>query len=77
MSEQDSVQGAVHGAQANATAGEMLRAARMAHGIHIAALAASIKVSVKKLEALESDRIEELPFAQPPPALHQIRVEER
>ncbi len=61
MSEQDSVHDAMQGAGANATAGEMLRAARMAHGIHIAALAASIKVTVKKLEALEGDRIDELP----------------
>ncbi|MCW7540341.1 helix-turn-helix domain-containing protein [Aquabacterium sp. A7-Y] len=43
------------------TAGEMLKAARVANGIHIAALAASIKVTVQKLEALEADRHEELP----------------
>ena len=43
------------------SAGEMLKAARLAHGVHIAALAASIKVSVQKLELLESDRFDELP----------------
>jgi cytoskeleton protein RodZ len=61
MSEQDSVRDSTQDAGPNATAGEMLRAAREAHGIHIAALAASIKVTVKKLELLESDRIDELP----------------
>jgi cytoskeleton protein RodZ len=43
------------------TAGEMLKAARLANGVHIAALAASIKVSVQKLELLEADRFDELP----------------
>lgn len=38
------------------TAGQMLRAAREAAGLHIAALAVSMKVPVKKLEALEADR---------------------
>lgn len=36
--------------------GAMLRRAREATGIHIAALAVSMKVPVKKLEALEGDR---------------------
>lgn len=45
------------------TAGAMLRQARQAQGVHIAALAAAIKVSQKKLEALESDRLDELPDA--------------
>jgi cytoskeleton protein RodZ len=44
-----------------ATAGAMLRAAREKRGLHIAALAASIKVSPRKLEALEADRYAELP----------------
>ena len=39
----------------------MLRAARQARGLHIAALAASIKVTQRKLEALEADRYDELP----------------
>lgn len=43
------------------TAGAMLRAARQAQGLHIAALAASIKVGQRKLEALEADRYDELP----------------
>jgi cytoskeleton protein RodZ len=43
-----------------ATAGTMLRTAREKRGLHIAALAASIKVPQRKLEALESDRYEEL-----------------
>ena len=38
-----------------------LRQAREATGLHIAALAASLKVPVKKLEALEAGRYEELP----------------
>lgn len=43
--------------------GAMLRAAREAQGLHIAALAAAIKVSPRKLEALENDRWDELPDA--------------
>lgn len=42
-------------------AGAFLRKARQAQGLHIAALAASIKVSPRKLEALESGRFDELP----------------
>ncbi|MFC5523590.1 helix-turn-helix domain-containing protein [Polaromonas jejuensis] len=45
------------------TAGALLRGAREAAGLHIAALAASLKVPVKKLEALEQDRFELLPDA--------------
>ncbi len=45
------------------SAGAMLREARQAQGLHIAALAASIKVAQKKLEALEADRVDELPDA--------------
>jgi len=45
------------------TAGGLLRAARERQGLHIAALAASMKVSPKKLEALEADRWTELPDA--------------
>jgi cytoskeleton protein RodZ len=43
------------------TAGALLREARMAQGLHIAALAVSLKVPVKKIEALEADRLSELP----------------
>ncbi len=50
-------------AGAGLTAGAMLRQAREAKGLHIAALAVSLKVSVRKLEALEGDRFDELPDA--------------
>lgn len=43
------------------TGGAMLRQAREALGLHIAALAVSLKVPVKKLEALEADRFDLLP----------------
>ena len=43
--------------------GAMLRAAREKQGLHIAALAAAIKVSPRKLDALENDRWQELPDA--------------
>jgi cytoskeleton protein RodZ len=46
-----------------ASAGAMLRAARERQGLHIAALAAAIKVSPRKLDALENDRWSELPDA--------------
>ncbi len=45
------------------TAGRLLREAREKQGLHIAALAAAIKVSPKKLEMLESDRFDALPDA--------------
>jgi cytoskeleton protein RodZ len=45
------------------SAGTLLREAREAAGLHIAALAVSLKVPVKKLEALEADRIDLLPDA--------------
>jgi cytoskeleton protein RodZ len=45
------------------SAGAMLRAAREKQGVHIAVLAAAIKVSPRKLDALEHDRYEELPDA--------------
>lgn len=47
----------------DATAGMLLRRAREATGLHVAALAVSMKVPVKKLEALEADRHAELPDA--------------
>ncbi len=43
--------------------GAMLRAAREKQGLHIAALAAAIKVAPRKLDALENDRWAELPDA--------------
>ena len=45
------------------TAGTLLRRARDAAGLHVAALAVSLKVPVRKLEALENDRYELLPDA--------------
>ncbi len=44
-----------------ATAGGLLRQARQARGLHIAALANSMKVSPQKLEMLETDRFDQLP----------------
>lgn len=41
---------------AAASAGAQLRAARLAQGVHIGALAVTLKVPVKKLEALEADQ---------------------
>lgn len=40
------------------TAGSMMRNAREAAGLHVAALAVSMKIPVKKLEALEADRLD-------------------
>lgn len=51
------------GAEAERGAGGMLREAREAAGIELSALALALKVSIKKLEALENDRYEELPDA--------------
>lgn len=45
-------------ARAEASAGTLLRQAREAAGLHIAALAVSLKVPVKRIEALEADRFE-------------------
>jgi cytoskeleton protein RodZ len=42
-------------------AGAMLRAAREAQGLHIAMLSVSLKVPIRKLEALESERFDLLP----------------
>ena len=50
-------------ADVGASAGLLLRQARESAGLHIAALAVSLKVPVKKLEALEADRFELLPDA--------------
>lgn len=46
-----------------ATAGGLLRAAREAQGLHLAVLAASLKVTPQKLEAIENDRLDQLPDA--------------
>ena len=60
MSDANSGAAAIDPGAVHATAGAMLKAAREKRGLHIAALAASIKVPQRKLEALESDRYEEL-----------------
>jgi cytoskeleton protein RodZ len=51
------------GPNAPASAGALLREARERQGVHIAVLAAAIKVSPRKLDALEADRYDELPDA--------------
>jgi cytoskeleton protein RodZ len=43
-----------------ASAGTLLREAREAAGLHVATLAATLKVPVRKLEALEEDQYEQL-----------------
>lgn len=45
------------------TAGRMLRTAREARGMHIAALSVALKVPVRKLELLEADAYDQLPGA--------------
>ena len=45
------------------SAGELLRVAREAAGVHIGVLATTLKVPVRKLELLEAGRFEELPDA--------------
>ncbi len=45
------------------SAGTMLREAREAAGLHVGALAVSLKVPVRKLEALEADDLTQLPDA--------------
>lgn len=42
------------------SAGAMIRSARQAQGLHLAALATQLKITPRKLEALEADRFEEL-----------------
>ncbi len=50
-------------AGSQATAGALLRQAREAAGLHLATLAASLKVPPRKLEALEADQFDLLPDA--------------
>ena len=52
-----------HNAAPRITAGSLLRAAREREGLHIAALAVFMKVPLRKLEALEADRLDLLPDA--------------
>jgi cytoskeleton protein RodZ len=53
----------VGGDSTNKSAGDMLREAREAHGLHIDMVAAALKVSPQKLAALEADDIQALPDA--------------
>jgi cytoskeleton protein RodZ len=48
---------------ADVSAGTLLRRAREAAGLHVATLAVNLKVPVRKLEALEEDRYDQLPDA--------------
>ena len=50
-------------AEVNGSPGKLLRAAREAAGIHIAALAGALKIPTSKLEALENDDFATLPDA--------------
>ena len=50
----------VAGDSTHMTAGDMLREAREAHGLHIDMVAAALKVSPQKLAALEADDIASL-----------------
>lgn len=50
-------------AEPTVSAGQMLRAARLASGMHIGTLSLALKVPVKKLEALEADDWVHLPDA--------------
>jgi cytoskeleton protein RodZ len=59
---QEPVAGAGAGADGR-SAGAMLRQAREASGLHVAAMAVALKVPVAKLEALEQDRYDLLPDA--------------
>ncbi len=45
------------------SAGALIRQAREAAGLHISAMSVALKVPVKKLEALEADRVDLLPDA--------------
>ncbi|WP_162575669.1 helix-turn-helix domain-containing protein [Variovorax sp. PBL-H6] len=51
----------VTGDSTHMSAGDMLRQAREAHGLHLDMVAAALKVTPQKLAALESDDIEALP----------------
>jgi cytoskeleton protein RodZ len=63
MNEQPKVSAELLSGAGGATAGMLLRRAREASGLHVAALAVAMKVPVKKLEALEADRLGDLPDA--------------
>ncbi len=60
MSETDQSQGGLLRTDST-SAGSLLRQARLSKGMHIATLAAAIKVPQRKLELLEADQWDELP----------------
>ena len=60
MSDELQAGGPEDGKAVELSAGQLLKQARESSGLHIAALAVAMKVPIKKLEALESDRYEEL-----------------
>lgn len=61
--QQGALQNGIGHQAAAVSAGTLLRQAREVAGLHIAALAVALKVPVKKLEALEADRLDLLPDA--------------
>lgn len=62
MSEPGAASASARAAEApGATAGELLRSARERQGMHLAVLAAAMKVPQRKLELLEANRVDELP----------------
>ena len=63
MSEEQVIEAPIAAEPVVVSAGKLLREAREAQGLHIAALAVSLKVPVKKIEALEADRHDSLPDA--------------
>ncbi len=60
MSDTDSMQ-EQFGSNSPAAAGQMLKKARLDAGLHIAALAVSLRVPVKRIEALENGQMDQLP----------------
>lgn len=50
-----------HGDSTEKTAGDLLREAREAHGLHLDMVAAALKVPSQKLQALEDNNVEVLP----------------
>jgi cytoskeleton protein RodZ len=61
IGEQDTVQASLGASAAGMTAGQKLRQAREQAGLHLASLAAVLKVPPQRLEALEADRYDQMP----------------
>jgi cytoskeleton protein RodZ len=60
LSDTESMQGQF-ASNSHVTAGQMLKKARLEAGLHIAALAVSLRVPVKRIEALENGQMDLLP----------------